>query len=129
VLTGPDPIPGLIDPVAGYDHFEATAGKITRIAIIGSFVYRGSEVPALRGRYVCADLNGFLFDVDLGAGRIEQQPGARMVVRPAPRGLSSRGMGIGYGRASVERGQGGGGRRGGRAGPPRVVPAGLRRGE
>jgi hypothetical protein len=72
VFNGPDPVPGLIDPVAEYDHFEATAGKITRIAIVGGFVYRGSAIPALRGKFICADLNGFLFDVDLATGRIEQ---------------------------------------------------------
>lgn len=35
----------LIDPIAEYDHDEG-------VAVIGGFVYRGSEIPALRGRYV-----------------------------------------------------------------------------
>jgi hypothetical protein len=81
VFTGPDPVPGLIDPVAEYDHFEATAGKITRIAIIGGFVYRGSRAPDLRGKYICADLNGFLFDVDLGTGKIEQLLNTGMFIK------------------------------------------------
>jgi glucose/arabinose dehydrogenase len=81
VSTGPDPVPGLIDPVAEYDHFEATAGKITRIAIIGGFVYRGSKVPALEGKYICADLNGFLFDVDLRTGEIEQLLNAGIFIK------------------------------------------------
>jgi hypothetical protein len=62
----------LIDPVLEYDHFEATVGRITRIAIVGGFVYRGSKIPMLEGKYVFADLNGFLFAGDLRTGRIEQ---------------------------------------------------------
>lgn len=46
---GPDDVPpGLIDPIAEYDHDEG-------IAIVGGFVYRGSEIPPLRGRYVFGD--------------------------------------------------------------------------
>jgi glucose/arabinose dehydrogenase len=43
--------PGLIDPVAQYDHGEGTA-------IIGGFVYRGNKIPALRGNYVFGDHEG-----------------------------------------------------------------------
>ena len=64
------PTPGLIDPVVEYDHTEGTV--ITRNAIIGGFVYRGSQVPALRGKYICADLNKILFVVDLEARTIQQ---------------------------------------------------------
>lgn len=39
---------GLIDPVAQYDHDEG-------VASIGGFVYRGSRLPELRGRYVFGD--------------------------------------------------------------------------
>jgi glucose/arabinose dehydrogenase len=39
---------GLIDPVAEYDHDEG-------VAVVGGFVYRGLEIPALRGRYVFGD--------------------------------------------------------------------------
>jgi plastocyanin/glucose/arabinose dehydrogenase len=38
----------LINPVAQYDHDEGRA-------IVGGFVYRGSAIPALRGRYVFGD--------------------------------------------------------------------------
>lgn len=40
--------PGLIDPVAQYDHDEG-------VAAIGGFVYRGSELPELGGTYVFGD--------------------------------------------------------------------------
>jgi len=38
----------LIDPVAEYDHDEG-------IAVIGGFVYRGSALPPLNGRYIFGD--------------------------------------------------------------------------
>ncbi len=49
-VTSVDPgvPPGLIDPIAQYDHDEG-------IAIIGGFVYRGSDIPALVGSYVFGD--------------------------------------------------------------------------
>ncbi|HEA70161.1 MAG TPA: hypothetical protein ENI07_25610 [Desulfobacterales bacterium] len=47
------------DPIAQYDHDEGTA-------VIGGFVYRGSGISALQGRYIFGDLsktgaNGRLF--------------------------------------------------------------------
>jgi glucose/arabinose dehydrogenase len=39
---------GLRDPVAQYDHDEG-------IAVVGGFVYHGTAIPALRGRYVFGD--------------------------------------------------------------------------
>lgn len=42
---------GLIDPVAEYDHDEG-------IAIVGGFVYRGYNIPGLRGRYIFGDFAG-----------------------------------------------------------------------
>ena len=39
---------GMTGPVAQYDHDDGTA-------IIGGFVYRGSAIPKLRGRYVFGD--------------------------------------------------------------------------
>jgi glucose/arabinose dehydrogenase len=46
---------GLIDPVAEYDH-TAPSGSIEQgEAIVGGFVYRGSSVPALAGKYVFGD--------------------------------------------------------------------------
>jgi uncharacterized protein (TIGR03118 family) len=41
--------PDLIDPIAQYDHDEG-------IAIIGGFLYRGTGVPTLTGKYVTGDL-------------------------------------------------------------------------
>lgn len=46
--NSPGAPPGLIDPVAQYDHDEG-------VATIGGFVYRGSRLPELRGRYVFGD--------------------------------------------------------------------------
>ena len=40
--------PFLTDPIAQYDHDEGSA-------IIGGFVYRGTQIPALQGRYVFGD--------------------------------------------------------------------------
>ncbi len=57
--TDPGVPPGLIDPVAQYDHDEG-------IAIIGGFVYRGSAISELRGRYIFGDFGG----TDADAGRI-----------------------------------------------------------
>jgi glucose/arabinose dehydrogenase/plastocyanin len=44
--------PGLIDPIAVYDHDEG-------LAVVGGYVYRGSAVPALQGRYLMADWGTF----------------------------------------------------------------------
>ncbi len=54
VVTGPvRPVPpGLIDPIAQYDHGEG-------FVVIGGFVYRGSQVPVLQGRYVFGDWGSF----------------------------------------------------------------------
>ena len=63
VTDNPDPTCGradlgLIDPIAQYDHSEG-------IAVIGGFVYRGSSIPGLRGRYVFGDFReGRLFALD-----------------------------------------------------------------
>ncbi len=54
VVTGPvRPVPpNLIDPIAEYDHDEGSV-------VIGGFVYRGSQIPALQGRYVFGDWGSF----------------------------------------------------------------------
>ncbi len=63
--------PGLIDPIAQYDHDEG-------IAIIGGFVYRGSRIPFLRGRYVFGDFSSSFG----GDGRLFHMSGSRL---PIPR--------------------------------------------
>lgn len=50
---------GLIDPIAEYDHDEG-------ISVIGGFVYRGSQIPALKGRYVFGDF----LQPAIGSGRL-----------------------------------------------------------
>jgi glucose/arabinose dehydrogenase len=50
----------LIDPVAQYDHDEG-------VATIGGFVYRGSELPQLKGKYVFGDYSDGLHS---GNGRV-----------------------------------------------------------
>lgn len=63
---------GLLDPILQYDHDEG-------IAIIGGFVYHGSLLPELQGKYVFGDLsngfgdpNGRLFYADLETGEINE---------------------------------------------------------
>jgi len=54
VVTGPvRPVPpGLTDPIAQYDHGDGHA-------IIGGFIYHGTQIPALQGRYVFGDWGYF----------------------------------------------------------------------
>ena len=47
--------PDLIDPIAEYDHDDG-------IAVIGGFVYRGTEIPALTGRYVFGEFARTFFN-------------------------------------------------------------------
>jgi len=61
---------GLTDPVLEYDHDEG-------IAVVGGFVYRGSAIPELVGKYVFGDFSqgfgapaGRLFYADLDTGQI-----------------------------------------------------------
>lgn len=61
------PRPGLIDPVAQYDHDDGTA-------VIGGYVYRGTAMPALQGTYVFGDTSrrlnnrhGRIFGTDVRA--------------------------------------------------------------
>src|SRR6185436_2599683 len=73
---------GLIDPISGpegtleYDHNEG-------ISITGGFVYRGTAIPELYGKYIFGDLalrtqpvraDGRLFYADLQAGTIKAFP-------------------------------------------------------
>ena len=46
-----NPNPALIDPIVEYGHADGTA-------VIGGFIYRGTQIPALAGKYVFGDLQG-----------------------------------------------------------------------
>ncbi|MGE3667252.1 MAG: PQQ-dependent sugar dehydrogenase, partial [Steroidobacteraceae bacterium] len=48
--------PSRLDPVAEYDHGSGSS-------ITGGYVYRGTAIPALVGRYVFGDLNGGLWHI------------------------------------------------------------------
>lgn len=97
---------GLIDPISGpggtlqYDHGDG-------ISITGGFVYRGSGIPELFGKYVFGDLalrgqptraDGRLFYADLTQGTINEflLPQFATVVHPnglLPNGLTVHGFG------------------------------------
>ncbi len=50
---------GYVYPVAAYDHDPAPGWNCTAdvgVAVAGGFVYRGKDVPKLRGKYVFGDL-------------------------------------------------------------------------
>jgi glucose/arabinose dehydrogenase len=67
--TGPgfayeqDPCPGetpdMIDPVAEYNTSESLAENWDGRAVVGGFVYRGSAIPGLVGRYIFGDYTRF----------------------------------------------------------------------
>lgn len=62
---------GMIDPVLQYDHDEG-------LSIIGGYVYRGTAIPELAGKYVFGDFQrptgtaGRLFYADLATGEIRE---------------------------------------------------------
>jgi glucose/arabinose dehydrogenase len=78
VTDNPDPTCGqptlgLIDPIAQYDHNEGDA-------VIGGFVYRGSSIPELRGRYIFGDLTrGRLFALERWDRLQEGQAGSGVI--------------------------------------------------
>jgi hypothetical protein len=72
VFTDPHPDPRSINPVVEYDHDDFEANGPAPVAIIGGFVYRGSRIPELKGKYICADFTGVLFVADLEAGKLEK---------------------------------------------------------
>jgi hypothetical protein len=78
VTAGQGHIPGLIRPVAEYDH-PAPDGEINGEAGIGGYVYHGASVPQLVGHYVFGDYSheadegiasGRLFMVDPASGDV-----------------------------------------------------------
>jgi glucose/arabinose dehydrogenase len=50
---------GLIDPVAEYNTSDSLAENEDGRAVVGGFVYRGSAIPGLVGRYVFGDFSQF----------------------------------------------------------------------
>jgi glucose/arabinose dehydrogenase len=92
---------GLIDPIAGtmgtlqYDHGDG-------ISITGGFVYRGSAIPELFGKYVFGDLairnapprvDGRLFYADLTTGEIKEFLMPQFANDQLPNGLTVHGFG------------------------------------
>jgi glucose/arabinose dehydrogenase len=93
---------GLIDPISGtlgtleYDHNEG-------ISITGGFVYRGTAIPELYGKYIFGDLalqatpvraNGRIFYADLVTGLIKAFPLAQFGGSAIlPNGLTVHGFG------------------------------------
>ncbi|HEX6867584.1 MAG TPA: PQQ-dependent sugar dehydrogenase [Candidatus Limnocylindrales bacterium] len=71
--TGADGKP-LIDPVVEYTH------RSVGVAVVGGYVYRGSAIPALRGRYVFAD-----FSAD-PTNDLSRPLGSLLVATPGPDG-------------------------------------------
>ncbi|MFL6528235.1 MAG: PQQ-dependent sugar dehydrogenase [Chthoniobacterales bacterium] len=73
VAKDPAPDPDLTNPIAQYDHESG-------IAVVGGFIYHGSELPALDGMYVFGDFtsaftkaDGHLFYLDkLNGGTIRK---------------------------------------------------------
>jgi glucose/arabinose dehydrogenase len=92
---------GLIDPISGplgtlqYDHDDG-------ISITGGFVYRGSAIPELFGKYVSGDLalrnepprvDGRLFYADLDTGEIKEFLMPQFANHQLPNGLRVHGFG------------------------------------
>jgi glucose/arabinose dehydrogenase len=92
---------GLIDPISGpqgtlqYDHGDG-------ISITGGFVYRGSAIPELVGKYVFGDLairnapprvDGRLFYADLAQGTINEFRIPQFANDLLPNGLTVHGFG------------------------------------
>jgi glucose/arabinose dehydrogenase len=92
---------GLIDPISGplgtleYDHTDG-------ISITGGFVYRGTKIPELFGKYVFGDLalrtsptraDGRLFYADLDSGVINEFQLPQFANGVLPNGLTVHGFG------------------------------------
>jgi glucose/arabinose dehydrogenase len=92
---------GLIDPISGpagtlqYDHGDG-------ISITGGFVYRGTAIPGLVGKYVFGDLalrnapprvDGRLFFADLQTGLINEFQLPQFATGILPNGLTVHGFG------------------------------------
>jgi glucose/arabinose dehydrogenase len=61
---------GLIDPVAEYNTSDSLAENEDGRAVVGGFVYRGSAIPGLVGRYIFGDFSQFTESGVNNAGRL-----------------------------------------------------------
>lgn len=84
----------LIDPLVQYDHETGVTPNANGIAIVGGYVYHGSLMPQLDGKYVFGDFttsfgaaNGHLFYADLATGQIHA------FELPTPLGIYVKGLG------------------------------------
>jgi glucose/arabinose dehydrogenase len=62
--------PGLIDPVAEYNTSDSLLENEDGRAVIGGFVYRGSAIPGLVGRYIFGTFSQFTESGINNAGRL-----------------------------------------------------------
>lgn len=58
---------GLVEPVVEY-------GREVGVSVTGGYVYRGTAVPSLVGKYVFGDLNGAVFVLERGSGGASFRP-------------------------------------------------------
>ena len=101
ITNSPGSPAGLIDPISGplgtlqYDHQDG-------ISITGGFVYRGTAIPELVGKYVFGDLairnapprvDGRLFYADLEDGTIHEFVIPQFANHQLPNGLTVHGFG------------------------------------
>jgi glucose/arabinose dehydrogenase len=98
--TSPGTPTGMIDPITGtiatlqYDHGDG-------ISITGGFVYRGTAIPELVGKYIFGDLairtgpraDGRLFYADLTTGEIKEFLMPQFPMHQLPNGLTVHGFG------------------------------------
>ena len=53
----------LIAPIIEYNHLNE-AGQTVHTSVIGGYVYRGSTIPGLVGRYICGDFSSTFITTD-----------------------------------------------------------------
>ena len=88
----------LTDPVLQIDHDEASA-------ISGGFVYRGAQIPALRGRYVFGDIgSGRVFVADADAFALGRQAVVRELFLATPKGVTNLSAVVGSARVDLHLG-------------------------